>query len=154
LTPIATGIRGDVGRIRRGFSAAIVAAVATALIGPASAGAGAGVKAIKNCTRPENRPNQIVLSCAEAALYVDSLHWDVWKSNRAKGEGVLHQNECVPSCSTGTFRNFPVIVRLSKPRETRCGNKQVNIFRHVHLRFPGDRPDNHKAIEDSKLTCV
>src|SRR3954447_19404816 len=140
--------------MKRLASIAVAGATAAALAVPVPAGAGAGVKAVENCTRVENRPNQIVLSCAEAALYVDSLHWDVWKSDRAKGEGVLHQNECVPSCSTGTFRNFPVIVRLSKPRETSCGNKQVKIFRHVHLSFPGDRPDNHKVIEDSKLTCV
>jgi hypothetical protein len=136
---------------------ALIAALAVALLVPAifasSAGAGAGVKAPKDCFKPQNRPNRIVLACADFSLFVNTIHWDKWRSNRAKGTGFLQVNDCNPNCAQGTFSAYPVKIELRRPKQTNCGGDEVNMFRRAHLRYTGAKPENAGAYKRSKLFC-
>jgi hypothetical protein len=136
---------------------AVIAALAVALLVPAifasSAGAGAGVKAPKDCLKPQNRPHRIVLACADFSLFVNTIHWDVWKSNKAKGNGVLQVNDCNPNCASGTFNTYPVKIKLEKPKETNCGGDRVNMFHRAELKYTGAKPPNANAYKNTKLFC-
>ena len=136
--------------------AAVSAVLATALV-PAvlvgSAGAGQGVRAPEDCTDPVNRPNRIVLACADFSLFVNTIHWDVWKSDKAKGTGRLQVNDCDPDCASGTFTAYPVKIRLDKPRTTVCSGGDFNMFRHAHLKFPRAEPPPPNRYRQNKLFC-
>jgi hypothetical protein len=136
---------------------ALIAALAVALLVPAifasSAGAGAGVKAPKDCSDPQNRPSRIVLACADFSLFVNTIHWDVWKANKAKGTGFLQVNDCNPNCASGTFHSYPVNIKLERPRETNCSGDEVSMFRRAHLKYTGAKPPNANAYKKSKLFC-
>jgi hypothetical protein len=122
----------------------VLIAVAGAVLVPAliagSAGAGAGVKAPQDCADPENRPNRLLIACKNEAIFVNSIHWDVWKSNKAKGEGVLQVGDCAPSCAGGSFDQYPVKIVLSDPRDGKCNGERVNAFRKVEFKYLEDRP--------------
>jgi hypothetical protein len=136
--------------------AAVSAVLAMALV-PAllvgSAGAGQGVRAPEDCTDPVNRPDRIVLACADFSLFLNTIHWDVWKSNKAKGEGFLQINDCDPSCARGTFHSFPVNIRLDKPKTTICTGGEFNMFRKAFLKFPGAEPERANRYQENKLFC-
>jgi hypothetical protein len=133
-------------------SAALAAAlVPTVLVG--SAGAGEGVRAPELCDDPINRPDKVVLACADFSLYVNTIHWKAWKSKRAKGTGFLQVNDCDPNCVKGEFTAYPVKIELRKPRTTVCAGGDFNMFRKTLLEFTGREPRDANRYEKNKLFC-
>lgn len=66
-----------------------------------------------NCESAVQRPEEIVLPCADAGIYVDQIKWSTWKRLGAVGTGVFHINDCDPDCADGTMHQAPVRVELS-----------------------------------------
>ena len=67
-----------------------------------------------NCEIPVQRPEQIMLTCADGGMIVTDIKWQEWESNRATGSGIYSQNMCEPSCAEGKRVDVPVIVNLSE----------------------------------------
>ncbi len=142
----------------------LVVTCAAALLLPAaftsSAGAGAGVKGVKDCFKPQNRPHRVVLGCADFSTFINSIHWNKWKPEKGKGEGVLQVSDCTPKCETGTFTQYPVLIKLYKPKVKQCGGQQVNVFRRYQLTYLGEVPtypgipDYADDLAEGKLFCI
>lgn len=66
-----------------------------------------------NCESPEQKPSEIVLTCADAGMYVDQITWSSWAVDGALGKGTYNVNECDPNCAEGTMVAVPVYVELS-----------------------------------------
>jgi hypothetical protein len=119
-----------------------------------SASAGQGPFAVKNCKKPQARPETIVIACADFGIFVDTIDWDRWGNRKARGEGVLSVNTCNPSCAQGTFKHYPVDIRLRQVRQRRCGGgKPVPLFRTMLLSFPSTAPSSADELSKSKLSC-
>ena len=67
-----------------------------------------------DCEIPVQRPEQIMLTCADGGMIVTDIKWQEWESNRATGMGIYSQNMCEPSCAEGKRVNTPVRVKLSE----------------------------------------
>ncbi|MFK0115410.1 hypothetical protein [Streptomyces sp. NPDC090994] len=65
--------------------------------------------------RGEVRPGEYLLACGDGNSRLDSLHWARWDADAAVGRGVNLVNDCDPYCAAGTFRSYPVTVRLEAP---------------------------------------
>ena len=67
-----------------------------------------------NCEIPVQRPEQIMLTCADGGMIVTDIKWQVWETNGATGSGIYSQNMCEPSCAEGKRVDTPVRVKLSE----------------------------------------
>ncbi|MFE9442308.1 hypothetical protein ACFYO2_25645 [Streptomyces sp. NPDC006602] len=136
-------------------AAALCAAVAfVAAMGPASASPAAApsstgraatqpVRAtvLVDCfSRPQVRPADFILACGDGNSRLASLRWTHWAPASAKAKGVNWVNDCDPYCAAGTFRSYPVVVRLDRPQSWKKDPQQQRYGR-MTLTFPGDRPE-------------
>ena len=67
-----------------------------------------------DCEIPVQRPEQIMLTCADGGMIVTDIKWQSWDATGATGTGTYSQNMCDPSCAEGKRVDVPVIVNLSE----------------------------------------
>ena len=67
-----------------------------------------------DCEFPVQRPEQIMLTCADGGMFVTDIKWQSWDTTGATGTGTYSQNMCEPSCAEGKRVDVPVIVNLSE----------------------------------------
>ncbi|MEU8899029.1 hypothetical protein [Nocardia sp. NPDC048505] len=71
---------------------------------------------VVNClSRPQIRPADIVLTCADRNMIIDRITWDGWTEATAFGRGMESRSSCHPDCGTAPRLSFPVAVELSNP---------------------------------------
>ena len=57
------------------------------------------------------KPSTYDIGCMASQEFVSGLSWTSWKST-AFGSGTLKVNNCTPSCATGKYVKFPILVVL------------------------------------------
>jgi len=67
-----------------------------------------------DCEFPVQRPEQIMLTCADGGMIVTDIKWQSWNTKEATGSGIYSQNICEPSCAEGKRMEVPVRLRLSE----------------------------------------
>lgn len=67
-----------------------------------------------DCEFPVQRPETIMLTCADGGMVVSDIKWETWSSNGASGKGIYSQNMCDPNCAEGTRMDVPVEVKLNE----------------------------------------
>ena len=88
-----------------------------------------------NCEIPVQRPEQIMLTCADGGMIVTDIKWQVWETNGASGSGIYSQNMCEPSCTEGKRVDTPVRVKLSELFEY----KGRNVLRTLDIEAASGR---------------
>ena len=105
---------------------------------PAPHAAAPGAPVLVDCTNHARvQPRQFVLTCADGNDYLSRMRWAAWTSH-AFGAGLERINDCVPSCAKGTFRSYPVLVTLWRPRPL-AGAHTLHFTRLTTV-FSGKRP--------------
>ena len=104
-------------------AATLVAAalVAAALGAPANAAAApaAARTYLFDCSTLTQRPRQIVLTCADANLWVNKITWAHWSSATATATGTLHWNTCTPTCVAGKEKTATIHFSATGRRRVR-----------------------------------
>ena len=97
-----------------------------------------------DCEFPVQRPEQIMLTCADGGMVVTDIKWQTWDSKGATGTGTYSQNMCEPSCAEGKRVDVPVIVNLSELFEY----KGRNVLRALDIKAVSGRelPDGNARI--------
>ena len=97
-----------------------------------------------NCEIPVQRPEQIMLTCADGGMIVTDIKWQSWDATGATGTGTYSQNMCDPSCAEGKRVDVPVIVNLSELFEY----KGRNVLRALDIKAVSGRelPDGNARI--------
>jgi hypothetical protein len=67
-----------------------------------------------DCEFPVQRPEQIMLTCADGGMILTDIKWQEWERIGATGSGIYSQNMCEPSCAEGKRVDTPVRVKLSE----------------------------------------
>ena len=75
-----------------------------------------------DCEFPVQRPEEIMLTCADGGMIVTDIKWSTWSSKQALGTGIYSQNMCDPSCAEGSRVDVPVTIKLSEPFEYKGRN--------------------------------
>ena len=88
-----------------------------------------------DCEFPVQRPEEIMLTCADGGIIVTDITWKTWSSNQALGTGIYSQNMCEPSCAEGTREDVPVTIKLSGPFE----HKGRNVLKTLDIQAAGRR---------------
>ena len=88
-----------------------------------------------DCEFPVQRPEQIMLTCADGGMIVTDIKWQSWDAKGATGTGTYSQNMCEPSCAEGKRVDVPVIVNLSELFEY----KGRNVLRALDIKAVSGR---------------
>lgn len=90
--------------------------------------------------RPGVRPADFLLACGDGNSRLTSLEWKRWDATAAVAEGVNVVNDCRPYCAAGTFRSYPVVVRLD---DAQSWEKRPDLrqYTRMTLTYTGDRPE-------------
>jgi hypothetical protein len=91
-------------------------------------------------SQPRVRPADFILACGDGNSRLSSLRWTSWKAASAEAKGVNWVNDCDPYCAAGTFRSYPVVVRLDRPQSWKQDPQQQRYGR-MTLIFTDDRPE-------------
>ncbi|MET8572704.1 hypothetical protein [Streptomyces sp. NPDC004783] len=141
---------------RHPMRAAVTLCAAAALAVPlgAASAAPAAQRAVQQVRDPvlvdcsmrgEVRPSAFVLACGDGNSRLTSLHWTRWDAGAAVGRGLNAVNDCVPYCAAGTFRSYPVTVRLDRP-EARERDSGQQHFTRMTLTYTDGRPDGFPRV--------
>ena len=88
-----------------------------------------------DCEFPVQRPEQIMLTCADGGMIVTDIKWQSWDATGATGTGTYSQNMCEPSCAEGKRVEVPVRLRLSEFFEY----KGRNVLQNLDIKAVGER---------------
>ena len=88
-----------------------------------------------DCEFPVQRPEQLMLTCADGGLVLTDIKWQTWNSEEAIGSGIYSQNMCEPSCAEGKRVEVPVRLRLSELFEY----KGRNVLQSLDINAVGGR---------------
>lgn len=66
------------------------------------------------CGYISQKPEEVVLTCADGGISVQDIKWDIWRASGASGSGVHTVNQCDPDCLTGKWIEVPVEVKLTR----------------------------------------
>lgn len=80
-----------------------------------------------DCEFPVQRPEQIMLTCADGGMIVTDIEWQTWNAEGAIGSGIYSQNMCEPNCAKGKRVEVPVRLRLSELFEYKGRNVLQNL---------------------------
>ncbi|WP_320777373.1 hypothetical protein [Streptomyces sp. CRN 30] len=99
-----------------------------------------GTTVLADCQgQSEVRPGSHLLACGDGNSRLVSLHWGRWDADTAVGRGVNQVNDCDPYCAAGTFRSYPVTVRLEAP--TGGHGSGERHFTRISVTYTDGRPD-------------
>jgi hypothetical protein len=88
-----------------------------------------------DCEFPVQRPEQIMLTCADGGMIVTDIKWQSWDAKGPTGTGIYSQNMCDPSCAKGKRVDVPVNVNLSELFEY----KGRNVLRTLDIKAVSGR---------------
>ncbi|MGH2990707.1 MAG: hypothetical protein ACRDMA_12775 [Solirubrobacterales bacterium] len=88
---------------------------------------------VRFAPRRQYRPRTLFMG---ANGRIKDLHWRGWNQRRARSRGVLPFNNCKPYCAVGKIINYPVKVKVSRPRD--CGKRWQYL--KLSYRFLGKTP--------------
>jgi hypothetical protein len=94
----------------------------------------------QKCSKPRVKPSLIVITCADAGLYLKIKHWSYWNGREAGGTAKAFANDCDPYCAAGKYHKGHAKIRLTKPRKRTCnGRKGIRIFQRIKFHWK-DKP--------------
>ncbi|MEV4339528.1 hypothetical protein [Streptomyces sp. NPDC049590] len=91
------------------------------------------------------RPIDFILACGDGNSRLTGLRWSEWSPGEATAVGVNVVNDCEPSCVAGTFRSYPVTVRLGRAEPWK-EHPGVERYTRISLAYPGDRPEGYPQV--------
>ncbi|MEU1534728.1 hypothetical protein [Streptomyces fagopyri] len=90
-------------------------------------------------SHPQVEPGDFVLACGDGNSRLISLQWSRWGANSAVATGINVVNDCKPYCAAGTFRKYPVTVRLDRPQAWK-NNPQSSRYTRLTLLYTDTEP--------------
>jgi hypothetical protein len=125
--------------VRNAVKLTICLALLAAPSGALAAGSAAPGRTLAiTCGSEHYKPRKIVLSCADAGIWLSGLHWSGWSRSRAHATGTYNENLCQPDCADGHVVSAAVRVTLSTPRS--CPGHAHRAFGVATLTYPSKPP--------------
>jgi hypothetical protein len=115
------------------ITAAVAGLAAGGLALAPAAVAAPGDTVVINCAgKGEVKPQEIVITCADAGVMVTKISWKTWNNNQAKGTGTLVWNTCLPkTCVDGIVEKYKVKVTLGRV----ASGPNISVFSGMTLKF-------------------
>jgi hypothetical protein len=86
-------------------------------------------KGLPDCLgKPQVRPRQVVLACADATFGFKSLTWFNWGGARAVALGTAYANDC---CVAGHFHSYPAVLIASGSQPCPDGSRAYRTITYA-----------------------
>lgn len=79
--------------------------------------------------------------------WISGLHWDLTGPATAQATGILHYDQCTPSCAGGTYMTYAIQIVTSSPQRCqvvlRLGDSQTAsayVFNNIQIAAVNDQP--------------
>ena len=72
-----------------------------------------------NCSTLTQTPREIVLTCADAHLWINQITWTHWSGASAHARGTLHWNTCTPTCVAGQEKSATITFVATARRQVK-----------------------------------
>lgn len=79
---------------------------------------------VADCNSYAVAPAGLTVTCADAGLTLSNLHWRNWGEAKTTAGGLLHANDCTPSCAAGHFHTYPITISLTTLTTCAGGRRQ------------------------------
>jgi hypothetical protein len=114
---------------------------------PAAATAKAPSYVLLTCAgKGVTEPSSDIITCADAGMVLQGLHWTTWSSHFASAYGTFSENDCKPSCANGHFHNYSVIATAWGSKGV-SGHSNERAYTEFALTFPGSsRPPVYELV--------
>lgn len=97
-------------RTKLSLVCAVIAALSV-IFYPGASRASSVIIALPNCLgKPEVRPKDVIVTCADANFRVGNIRWTGWGESFAAGLGTATINDCEPTCVAGHFHSYATVV--------------------------------------------
>ncbi len=97
--------------------------------------------------KPQLKPSEIVLTCADANTIAENIIWSRWTADGAAGVGDIKANDCNPACAGGHFHNYPANFILGNPKIV----GQTTYFTSLDVQYTAANP-GQKSTENYPLS--
>jgi hypothetical protein len=110
---VAAAILAGAGVIAAGGGGAALAssgmpAITHATVSTQASSAKTPTYVVLDCSfKPVVAPSTFIITCADAGIGVQHLHWTSWTPKLAGGYGTFWENDCTPNCAGGHFHYYP-----------------------------------------------
>ena len=102
--------------------------------------------ALPDCLgKPQVRPANVVLACADANFGVRKLRWTGWGSAVAAATGTAYANDCTPNCAAGHMHAYQAVVVVSGAQRCPGG---VTAYLRLRIAFIGRSPYPKSSAAD------
>jgi hypothetical protein len=109
---------------------------------------------VLNCSfKPVVAPSTLVITCADAGIGVQGLHWASWTPKLASGHGTFWENDCVPNCATGHFHYYPSLEVLWGSATVR-GHPADRRYTKLTVIFTGKKRPPVYVVRMGKLVAT
>ena len=105
------------------------------------------IVAVERCLgqKPSVRPVSIVMGC-DGSGDLERLMWSTWSFSAARGNGIFHLDNCLPSCATGTFHNYHVSVHFNDAVFEVYQHAPRWVWDAVEINFLGESPHGMQKV--------
>jgi len=107
--------------------------------------------AIDCANRAQVRPASYVITCADAGIGMEGMHWTSWTPQLASAFGTEYENDCMPSCAAGHSHDYPVFAVLWGSARVK-GQRAERRYTEVTFVYPGARPPVYSFISGKRVT--
>jgi len=101
--------------------------------------------------RAQVRPASYVITCADAGIGMEGMHWTSWTPQLASAFGTEYENDCMPSCAAGHFHDYAVFAVLWGSASVK-GQPAERRYTEVTFIYPGARPPVYSVVNGKRVT--
>ncbi|MFJ3230966.1 hypothetical protein [Streptomyces sp. NPDC086787] len=95
--------------------------------------------------KPTAHPKDFIVACGDGNSRLVEMRWSTWGPKSATAIGVNVVNDCKPYCAAGTFRGYPVVVRVDRP-ETWKKDPKLQQFTRMTMTYTDGRPSGYNRV--------
>ncbi len=103
--------------------------------------------------KPVVAPSTFIITCADAGIGAQDLHWTSWTPKLASGYGTIWANDCTPNCADGHFHYYPSLEVLWGSVTVK-GHPADRRYTELTVIFTGKTRPPVYALKNGKLVAT
>jgi hypothetical protein len=103
--------------------------------------------------KPVVAPSTLIITCADAGIGVQHLHWTSWTPKLAGGYGTFWEDDCTPDCADGHFHYYPSLEVLWGNAAVK-GHPADRRYTKLTVIFTGKTRPPVYVLENGKLVAT
>ena len=103
--------------------------------------------------KPVVAPSSLIVTCADAGIRLEDLHWTSWTPKLASGYGTFWENDCTPNCADGHFHYYPSLEVLWGSAKVK-GHPADRRYTELTVIFTGKARPPVYVLKNGKLVAT